>query len=121
MQTEDRLLSVRIGSDATMYPGFASQLNGTCSSDPNAFAFLDPSPVGFDNAFYRNLQVGKGLLRSDQVLYSDMRSRSTVDYYASNQGAFFGDFVVAMTKLGRIGVKTPATGGEIRRDCQFLN
>ncbi|XP_066383474.1 peroxidase 45-like [Miscanthus floridulus] len=111
----------RIGNDATMDPGFASQLNGTCSSDSNAFAFLDPSPVGFDNAFYQNLQVGKGLLGSDQVLYSDMRSRSTVDYYTSNQGAFFDDFVAAMTKLGRIGVKTPATGGEIRQDCQFPN
>ena len=43
---ERELLSVRIGSDATMDPGFASQLNGTCSSGPNAFAFLDPSPVG---------------------------------------------------------------------------
>ena len=50
-----------------------------------------------------------------------MRSRSTVDHCASNQGAFFGDFVATMTKLGRIGVKTPATGGEIRRDCRFLN
>ena len=68
-----------------MDPGFALQLNGTCSSDPNAFAFLDPSPVGFHNAFYH-------------VLYSDMRSRGTVDYYASNQGAFFGDFVAAMNK-----------------------
>ena len=48
-------------------------------------------------------------------------SRSTVDYCASNQGAFFGDFVAAMTKLGRIGVKTPATGVEIRRDCRFPN
>ena len=112
---------MRIGSDATIDPGFASQLNGTCNSNPNAFAFLDPSPVGFDNAFYQNLQVGKGLLGSDQVLYSDIRSRSTVDYYASNQGAFFSDFVAAMTKLGRIGVKTPATRGEIRRDCQFSN
>ena len=111
---------MRIGSDVTMDPGFASQLNDTCSY-PIAFAFLDPSPVGFDNAFYRNLQVGKGLLGSDQVLYSDMRSRSTVDYYASNQGAFFGDFVAEMTKLGRIGVKTPATGGERRRDCRFPN
>ncbi|XP_066392603.1 peroxidase 51-like [Miscanthus floridulus] len=79
-----QLLSVRIGSDVTMDPGFVSQLNDTCSSDPNTFAFLDPSPVGFDNAFYRNLQVDKGLLGFDQVLYSDMRSRSTVDYYASN-------------------------------------
>ena len=110
---------MRIGSDATMDPGFASHLNGTYSSDPNAFAFLDPSAVGFDNASYRNLQVGKGLLGSNQVLYSDMRSCSTVDYYASNQDAFFGDFVAAMTKLGRIGLKTPATGGEIRRDCRF--
>ena len=50
-----------------------------------------------------------------------MRSRSTVDYCASNQGAFFGDFVAAMTKLGRIGVKTPDTGGKIRRDCRFPN
>ena len=50
-----------------------------------------------------------------------MWSRSTADYYASNQGAFFGDFVVAMTKLRRIGVKTPATDGEIRRDCRFPN
>jgi len=46
---------MRIDSDATMDPGFALQLNGTCSSNPNAFAFLNPSPVGFDNAFYRNL------------------------------------------------------------------
>ncbi|XP_066392610.1 peroxidase 45-like [Miscanthus floridulus] len=86
----------------------ASQLNDTCSSNPNALAFLDPSPVGFHNAFYH-------------VLYSDMRSRSTVDYYVSNQGAFFGDFVAAMTKLERIGVNMPATGGEIRRDCGVPN
>ncbi|XP_066396446.1 peroxidase 45-like [Miscanthus floridulus] len=118
---ERELLSVRIGSDVAMDPGFVSQLNGTCSSDPNAFAFLDPSPVDFDNAFYRNLQVGKGLLGSDQVLYSDMRLRSTVNYYASNQDAIFGDFVATMTKLRRIGVKTSATGGEIRRDCRFPN
>ena len=50
-----------------------------------------------------------------------MGSRSTVDYCASNQGVFFGDFMAAMTKLGRIGVKTSATGVEIRRDCRFLN
>ena len=74
----------RIGSDAIMNPSFASLLNGTCSSDSNAFAFLDPSPVGFDNAFYRNVQVDKSLLGSDQVLYSDMRSHNTVNYYASN-------------------------------------
>ena len=50
-----------------------------------------------------------------------MGSRSTVDYCASNQGAFFDDFVAAMTKLGRFGVKTLDTGVEIRRDCRFPN
>ena len=50
-----------------------------------------------------------------------MRSRSTVDYSSSSQGVFFGDFVVAMTNLGRIRVKTPATGGEIRQDYRFSN
>ena len=44
-----------------------------------------------------------------------------VDYYTSNQGAFFSNFMAAMTKLGRIGVKTPATGIEIRRHCRFSN
>ena len=44
-----------------------------------------------------------------------------VDYCASNQGACFGDFVAAMTKLKRIGVKTPTTGGDIRWDCRSLN
>ena len=51
----------------------------------------------------------------------DMRSRSTVDYCAYNEGVFFGDFLAAMTKLGRIRVKTPDTGVEIRRDCRFPN
>ena len=111
----------RIGTDPTMDSGFASQLNSTCSANPSSgFAFLDDSPVTFDNSFYRNLQARKGLLGSDQALYSDVRSRGTVNYYATNQGAFFGDFVAAMTKLGRVGVKTAATG-EIRRDCRFPN
>jgi len=111
----------RIGSDPSMDQGLASQLRGTCGSNPNSgFAFFDPTPVSFDNAFYRNLQGGRGLLGSDQVLYSDQRSRSAVDNYVSNQGAFFTDFVAAITKLGRIGAKTAATG-EIRRDCRFPN
>ncbi|WVZ78737.1 hypothetical protein U9M48_026397 [Paspalum notatum var. saurae] len=112
----------RIGSDPSMDPSFAAQLQSTCGSNPSSgFAFLDPTPVGFDSAFYQSLQRGRGLLGSDQVLYSDTRSRGSVDYYASNQGAFFTDFAAAMTKLGRIGVKTPATGGEIRLDCRFPN
>ena len=112
----------RIGSDPSMDQGLASQLRGTCGSNPSGgFAFcFDPTPGSLDNAFYRNLQGGSGLLGTDQVLYSDQRSHGAVDNYASNQGAFFADFVAAITKLGRIGAKTAATG-EIRRDCRFPN
>ncbi|KAL5199415.1 hypothetical protein ABZP36_020618 [Zizania latifolia] len=113
----------RTGGDPTMDSSFASSLRNTCAANPaSGFAFLDgASPLRFDNAFYQNLRIGRGLLGSDQTLYSDPRSRGTVDLYAGNQGAFFNDFVNAITKLGRVGVKTAATGGEIRRDCRFQN
>nr|BAK05617.1 predicted protein [Hordeum vulgare subsp. vulgare] len=107
------------GKDPSMNPSFDAQLQGTCSKQN--FAFLDEvTPVGFDNLYFQHLQNGRGLLGSDQVLYTDERSRGTVDYYASNQGIFFYDFSVAMTKLGRVGVKT-AADGEIRRDCRYPN
>ncbi|XP_047055795.1 peroxidase 45-like [Lolium rigidum] len=109
----------RIGTDPSMDSGFAAQLRNTCAGQ--TFAFLDgATPGGFDNSYFKNLQGGKGLLGSDQVLYTDLRSRGTVDYYASNPGTFFYDFTNAMTKLGRVGVKT-AANGEIRRDCRTPN
>ena len=110
-------------SDPSLNPGFLFQLQRTCPRffNPAAFAFLDQStPSRFDNAYFQNLQRGMGLLGSDQVLYTDPRSRNTVNLFAANQQAFFNAFVTAMTKLGRIGVKT-AANGEIRRDCGFPN
>ena len=109
----------RIGTDSTMDSGFAAQLRGTCAAQSSVF--LDGvTPSRFDNSYFKNLQAGRGLLGSDQVLYTDQRSRGTVNYYASNQGTFFYDFANAMTKLGRVGVKT-AANGEIRRDCRTPN
>ncbi|TVU13231.1 hypothetical protein EJB05_40766, partial [Eragrostis curvula] len=63
---------------------------------------------------------GKGLLASDQVLYSDPRSRPIVDAWARSNVAFNRAFVTAMAKLGRVGVKTGAQGN-IRRNCAVLN
>ena len=64
-----------------MDQGLALQLRDTCDSNPSGgFAFfLDPTPVRFDNAFYRNLQGGRGLLGTDQVLYSNQRSHAQLD------------------------------------------
>ena len=82
---------------------------------------MDPNtPQTFDNEYYKNLQQGKGLFTSDQVLFNDRKSRPIVNLFASNATAFEEAFVAAMTRLGRIGVKT-GKQGEIRRNCAAVN
>lgn len=105
-----------------MHPALASQLRGSCPGQgAPGFALLDDAtPARFDNKYYWNLRHGRGLLGSDQVLYADARSRAAVKRYASDERAFFDDFAAAMTRLGRVGVRT-AADGEIRRDCRFPN
>uniref|UniRef100_A0ACD6A0W3 Uncharacterized protein n=1 Tax=Avena sativa TaxID=4498 RepID=A0ACD6A0W3_AVESA len=110
--------------DPTMDPGYGSQLLAACPPgvDPNVALDLDPiTPKGFDNQYFINLQKGMGLLTSDQVLYADDRSRPIVDNWAANSTDFQVAFVDAMTKLGRVGVKTDPALGNIRRDCAVLN
>lgn len=81
---------------------------------------MDPTtPRTFDNVYYKNLQQGKGLFTSDQILFTDTRSRNTVNSFATNGNVFNANFITAMTKLGRIGVKT-ARNGKIRTDCSVL-
>ncbi|CAM0909632.1 unnamed protein product [Alopecurus aequalis] len=106
------------GTDPTMDSTFAAQLRNTCAGQ--SFAFLDDTPAGFGNSYFKNLQAGRGLLGSDQVLYTDLRSRGTVNYYADHEDTFYYDFANAMIRLGRVGVKT-AANGEIRRDCLTPN
>ncbi|KAJ3696231.1 hypothetical protein LUZ60_001608 [Juncus effusus] len=102
---------------------FLRQMRKTCpiNFSSSSVGMLDnQTPFKFDNAYYQNLQQMKGLLASDQILFSDRRSRGTVNWFASNQTAFFESFVTAMTKLGRVGVKT-GSDGEIRRVCTKTN
>lgn len=84
---------------------------------------MDPvTPKIFDNQYYKNLQVGKGLFSSDQVLYTDFRSRPFVNIWAGNSGAFERAFIVGITKMGRIQVKTQGSRfGNIRQDCAVFN
>uniref|UniRef100_A0A0E0E5T3 Peroxidase n=1 Tax=Oryza meridionalis TaxID=40149 RepID=A0A0E0E5T3_9ORYZ len=104
---------------------FLRQMRQTCplSYSPTTVAMLDAvTPNKFDNGYFQTLQQLKGLLASDQVLFADRRSRATVNYFAANQTAFFDAFVAAITKLGRVGVKTAAgSDAEIRRVCTKVN
>ena len=109
--------------DPSLDSDFAQQLKGQCPKnvDPQVAINLDfQTPITFDNVYYQNLVAGKGLLGSDQVLFTDPDSQSTVVRFANNNGDFSGAFAAAMRKLGRVQVKT-GNEGEIRRDCTRFN
>ncbi|XP_010464099.1 PREDICTED: peroxidase 73-like isoform X1 [Camelina sativa] len=109
--------------DPTLNKAYAKELQAACPKkvDPRIAINMDPTtPRKFDNLYFKNLQQGKGLFTSDQVLFTDGRSRPTVNAWAKNSVAFNKAFVTAMTKLGRVGVKT-RRNGNIRRDCGVFN
>lgn len=103
---------------------YAEDLQAACPAgvDPNIALQLDPvTPQAFDNQYFANLVDGRGLFASDQVLFSDARSQPTVVAWAQNATAFEQAFVDAITRLGRVSVKTDQSLGDVRRDCAFLN
>ncbi|WOK97531.1 hypothetical protein Cni_G06239 [Canna indica] len=113
--------------DPTLDASMAADLVSLCSSssDGNATAALDRnSTYAFDNHYFKNLLIQKGLLSSDQGLFSsDEGKAATKDLvvtYSNDNQAFFGDFACAMTKMGNI---SPLTGsaGEIRKNCRVVN
>lgn len=109
--------------DPTLNLDYARHLRVLCPKnvDPRIAIHMDPNtPQTFDNVYYKNLQQGKGLFTSDQTLFTDPRSRKIVNLFASNSTAFKRAFVAAITKLGRVGVKT-GNQGEVRKDCTLVN
>ncbi|BAT80146.1 hypothetical protein VIGAN_02312400 [Vigna angularis var. angularis] len=109
--------------DPTLNLQYALKLREACPLrvDSRIAINMDPmTPQKFDNQYFKNLQQGKGLFSSDQVLATDERSKGTINLFASSQLAFNNAFVQAITKMGRIGVKT-GRQGEIRSDCFRVN
>ncbi|PIN14513.1 Peroxidase [Handroanthus impetiginosus] len=111
-------------SDPSYYPEFAKTLRNACADyqkNPTLSVFNDViTPNKFDNKYYDNVKKGLGLLSSDHVLSSDLRSRVYVEKYAKDQNAFFEAFARAMEKLSGYGVKT-GRYGEVRRRCDEFN
>ncbi|KAL2333051.1 hypothetical protein Fmac_014264 [Flemingia macrophylla] len=93
----------------------------TSGTGDNNLANLDfRTPKHFDNNYYNNLLIRRGLLHSDQVLFNGGSTDSLVRTYSQNNKAFDSDFVSAMIKMGN---NKPLTGsqGEIRRNCRRMN
>ncbi|GAB4846912.1 Peroxidase 50 [Ancistrocladus abbreviatus] len=109
--------------DPTLNKDYAAQLKVQCPQnvDPRIAVPLDPTtPRKFDNNYYQNLIKGMGLLTSDEVLYTDGRSKPLVVDWAANTQHFNQAFIAGITKLGRVGVKT-ASDGNIRIKCDAFN
>lgn len=104
-------------------PTYTLQLMQACPQnvDPSIAVNMDPTtPTVFDNAYYQNLVARRGMFKSDQVLFDEPSSRSTVTTFANKPEEFASAFAAAMVRLGRVGVKTGGQG-EIRRDCSAFN
>ncbi|XP_031129157.1 lignin-forming anionic peroxidase-like [Ipomoea triloba] len=111
------------GNHTDIDASFANTRRRNCPNDTGNgnLAPLDlVTPNSFDNNYYKNLLQKKGLLQSDQVLFSGGATDSIVSEYARSPQAFQTDFASAMIKMSEI---QPLTGqnGIIRKVCGALN
>ncbi|KAF5737350.1 peroxidase A2-like [Tripterygium wilfordii] len=111
--------------DPTLNSSYLTTLRQICPQGGNVTVLtnFDPTtPDNFDNNYYVNLQNNRGLLQSDQQLFSTTGAAtvSIVNSFSSNQTAFFLSFAQSMINMGNI---SPLTGssGEIRSDCKKVN
>ncbi|XP_043692563.1 peroxidase A2-like [Telopea speciosissima] len=111
--------------DSTLDSSYLATLQQTCPQNGSGSTVtnLDVSTGDtFDSNYYSNLQNNKGLLQSDQELFSTTGAStiSIVNTFSSNQTAFFENFASSMINMGNI---SPLTGssGEIRSNCRKVN
>ncbi|EOA23052.1 hypothetical protein CARUB_v10003822mg [Capsella rubella] len=111
--------------DVTLETSLLSNLRSVCpvGGNGNITAPFDPNSVdAFDNNYFKNLLQGKGLLSSDQILFSSdlavNTTKSLVEAYSRSQYLFFRDFTCSMIRMGNI---ANGASGEVRRNCRVIN
>ncbi|XP_027154413.1 lignin-forming anionic peroxidase-like [Coffea eugenioides] len=105
--------------------GFASTRRRRCpqavgNGDSNLAPLDLVTPNSFDNNYFKNLMRKKGLLISDQVLFSGGSTDSIVSEYSRNPRTFLSDFASAMVKMGDLEPLTGASG-IIRKVCSAVS
>ncbi|GFP79991.1 peroxidase n [Phtheirospermum japonicum] len=114
-------------ADPTLDSSLIPELQAACppAGDGNNTVALDNrSRDLFDNHYFVNLVNGRGILQSDQLLFSgdlalSTTTKSIVQLYSANSAVFFSDFANSMIKMGNI---SPLTGsnGQIRKNCRVV-
>ncbi|XP_021649102.2 cationic peroxidase 1-like [Hevea brasiliensis] len=113
----------RVYNETNIDSTLATSLKSSCPStgnDTNLSPLDATSPVIFDNAYFTNLVNNKGLLHSDQQLFSGGSTDSQVKTYSTNPVTFYTDFANAMLKMGKLSPLT-GTDGQIRTNCRKVN
>ncbi|NP_001292611.1 peroxidase 2-like precursor [Cucumis sativus] len=108
--------------DTTLDPIYREQLRRLCTTQQTRVNFDPVTPTRFDKTYYNNLISLRGLLQSDQELFSTPRADTTaiVKTFAANERAFFKQFVKSMIKMGNL-KPPPGIASEVRLDCKRVN
>ncbi|KAK9229974.1 hypothetical protein WN944_022942 [Citrus x changshan-huyou] len=114
----------RIYNDSDIDPVFAASKRNNCPVTGGTFNTepLDATTTLFDNRYFKDLIVSRGLLHSDQQLFKNDSSDSDrlVRKYSTNPISFASDFSASMIKMGNLNVLA-GNEGEIRMNCRRVN
>ncbi|KAI5679792.1 hypothetical protein M9H77_01019 [Catharanthus roseus] len=113
----------RLYNETLIDTTFATSIKLNCPislGDDNLTSLDAITPLSFDNGYYKSLVNNKGLLHSDQQLFSGGSTDSQVNTYKSSSLNFFIDFANAMVKMANLSVLT-GTNGQIRTNCAKVN
>ncbi|KAI4371153.1 hypothetical protein MLD38_019419 [Melastoma candidum] len=103
---------------------FRAQLRLSCPTtvplENVTFVSNDITPVIFDNQYFVELLMGRGLFQIDASLASDPRTLPIVRNFAADQSYFYRTFSSAFVKLSSTNVLSSARG-EVRRQCSRAN
>lgn len=109
--------------DPSMAPDLAKYLKRRCpppGNAHNAVALDVATPSVLDVQYYKNLKKGKGVLTSDQTLWTSPLTANTVNVFSQNHNLWAKRYADAMVRMGAIDVLTGAQG-QIRVKCSTVN
>ncbi|XP_074285030.1 peroxidase 5-like [Silene latifolia] len=110
--------------DPALNPSYVPQLQAACpkaSTSTSSVVNMDPvTPAVFDNKYYSNVLVNKGLFTSDWTLRTNAATAAGLNANANNQAQWFNKFTAAIVNMGSIPLDAGAVC-EIRTNCRVIN
>lgn len=111
----------RLPNDPSMDANLAANLTKICASSTDPTVFLDQNTSFiFDNGYYKQLLLKRGIMKIDQEIADDRSSAGFVSSFARKEIGFKQSFANAMMKMGSIQVLV-GNVGEVRTNCRVFN